>query len=89
MTLVAGFLSITAVRQIPNVLSNWIGILFALALAALSLHRALVKTASAKLLDSIFRPDRDRSFDEKRIIAVRISAFSVFVVCCLFLYYSR
>jgi hypothetical protein len=64
----------------------WIALVGGTWISLTSLHRALSIDASARLLDSIYRKDRDKSLDKERVRRVRISAATVFLVSLYFFY---
>ena len=79
-------LEIAAIFALSPRAGFWLAIIIGSWISLVSLHRALSVDASAELLDSIYKKDRDRSLDKERIRNVRISAASAFLFGLYFLY---
>jgi hypothetical protein len=72
--------SVFVLSAAPAHFSQWAALVVVSLISAVSLHRALSPVASMKLLDSIYKRNRDKSLDHQRARDVRITSLLTFVI---------
>jgi hypothetical protein len=62
-----------------SVLPLWVGVTFGIVFATCSLYRAVSVGSAARVLETVYKANRDRSKDAARIKEIRIAAFLAFL----------